>query len=104
MHSEKEPSTLADPWDTNNGLLCQRLGSCSKINARNMKIQLLYLCGNELKSIAMYLTSQFLGKDRSIKKAEMIRRGKENEILYNLLHIRFSTSFFFLFVVNSVIH
>ena len=43
----------------------------------------------------MYLTSQFLGKDRRIKKAEMIRGGKENEILYNVLHIRFSNSFLY---------
>lgn len=39
--------TLTDLWDTNRGLLCQCLGSCYRLKARNMQIQLLYLCGNE---------------------------------------------------------
>jgi len=30
-----------------NGLLCQCLGSCYKLKAWSMQIQLLYLCGNE---------------------------------------------------------
>ena len=46
-------------------------------------------------SIAMYLTSPCLGKVRRIKKAEMVKGGKGNEILHNVLHIRFSTSFLF---------
>ena len=90
IHSKKEPSTLMNLWDTNNGLLCQCLGSRHKLKAQNMQIQLPYLCGNEslesiLISIAMYLTSPCLGKVRKIKKAEMVRGGKGQEILYNVL-------------------
>ena len=43
----------------------------------------------------MFLTSPCLGKVRRIKKAEMVRGGKGKEIIYNVLHIRFSTSFLY---------